>query len=282
MSQSITAGNNLFHKKTFFILLAFAAVFVIITMVQDYIESGFQKTGFYFSESFMFSSFWWLFVPFLYAQYFLASRQKALPVFFKISIIILPALLHLFAYPGLVWLISKLFYYHTFRYTQTFSYSLSEHLYFLLFFYTVPFLLYLRLKVKKLQNQDTAPSAPPPADSLYQSLLFVQDGAKRIPVAVADILYFTASPPYINIHLNRRKYLYSETLKSIAEKTDSRDFIRIHKSTIINIKQVASYTSRLNGDYDVTMQDGNSLRLSRNYAAGFKTALQQSHQLTTK
>lgn len=281
MNQSLTAGKNSVHKKTVVLLLALAALFVSITMAQDFMEASFRNTQFYFSESFMFSSFWWLFVPFIYVQLFFTRHQKANSLFLKLSVMTVPAVLHLFAYPALVWLISKIFYYHTFRFQQTLQYSLSEHLYTLLFFYTVPCMLYLHFTSRKKQAQaaHTAPALPEAA--AFEGTIFVQEGTKRISIAVTNILYFTACPPYITVHLSQRKYLHNETLKSVSEKLDQRDFIRIHKSTIVNIRQVASYSSRQNGDYDVTLQGGACMRVSRNYAAAFKAAL-RNHQVTAK
>ncbi|MBK7426438.1 MAG: LytTR family transcriptional regulator DNA-binding domain-containing protein [Saprospiraceae bacterium] len=51
---------------------------------------------------------------------------------------------------------------------------------------------------------------------------------------------------------------------------DITQFVRIHKSSIINIEKVKSYTSRLNGDFDVLMENGIKLRLSRNYVKLFR------------
>lgn len=57
-------------------------------------------------------------------------------------------------------------------------------------------------------------------------------------------------------------------------------FIRIHKSNLVNIDFVESFVSRFNGDYDLTLSNNVTLRISRNYAADFKKAFKQSHHLT--
>ncbi len=98
----------------------------------------------------------------------------------------------------------------------------------------------------------------------------VTEGIRSLSIAVSDVFYFSANSPYINIHVKHKQYLHNESLKSVAEKIDTHNFIRIHKSTIVNINQVESYTSRLNGDYDLVLFDGTILRVSRNYAGAFK------------
>jgi DNA-binding LytR/AlgR family response regulator len=71
-------------------------------------------------------------------------------------------------------------------------------------------------------------------------------------------------------------------LKSLENQLDKKQFIRIHKSHIINLQKIISYQSRQNGDYDVTLSDGTVLRVSRNYAKDFKSKAEQHTHLTTK
>jgi DNA-binding LytR/AlgR family response regulator len=111
--------------------------------------------------------------------------------------------------------------------------------------------------------------------------ILVAEGTRKFNVVVSEVLFFTASPPYISIHLDDKKYLHNGTLKSISQKLNPEHFVRVHKSTIVNIKMVASYSSRLNGDYDLKMINDVTLRVSRNFAADFKKLYAKSHHLTT-
>jgi len=43
----------------------------------------------------------------------------------------------------------------------------------------------------------------------------------------------------------------------------SRRFVRIHRSTIVNAERIRELTSLENGDWDVRLQNGDVLRLSR-------------------
>jgi DNA-binding LytR/AlgR family response regulator len=106
------------------------------------------------------------------------------------------------------------------------------------------------------------------------------DGNKRTYISTRDISVISSNPPYINIHHPAKKYMHKGTLKSVSEKLDNAIFVRVHKSTIVNITKVQSYRSRLNGDYDLLMHDGTELRLSRNYASKFKSQFARPHQDT--
>ncbi|RYG20276.1 MAG: LytTR family transcriptional regulator [Chitinophagaceae bacterium] len=267
MELKLNAIKQIASKRTFLLVGGSVFCFIVLTVLQDFLEAKFKNSSFYLSESFLFASFWWLFIPFLYAQFAL-SNWKNDSRLFKVLIILLPMVVHATAFPAVVWIISGLFYENTFRYLQTFQYSLSVHLYSLFLFYTVPILSYSLIK-KRTQKK---------ALNIYPQTFIVTEGSRHLSIAVADVLYFSANSPYINIHVGQKQYVYNESLRSIAEKIDPTNFVRIHKSTIVNIAKVESYTSRLNGDYDLTLHNGTILRVSRNFAATFK----QRHRVTLK
>jgi LytTr DNA-binding domain len=282
MDIQLITGNQGKHRKVVWAVSMFVAILVLLTILQDRMEANFQRSAFYLSESFLFSSFWWIFIPFLYGQYLLTASRQVNGFLYHLLLILSPVILHLLAFPALVWLISGLFYSHTFSFGQTLQFCLSEYLYTLILCYSVPYITYRYFKAKTLTPPSGAETKITAFTRTPETTLLVAEGHKRITIAVADILYFTANPPYINIHHQQKKYLYNGTLKSISEKINDREFVRIHKSTIVNIRQVQAYTSRLNGDYDLTLLNGTSLRVSRNYAATFKSLFQQTHRLTVK
>lgn len=269
-------------RKTALGLILLVLAFVALTLTQDFLRSGLNNSAFYFSESFMFSSFWWLFAPLLFIQYLAVTHVNNMPVKIKAAIIILPVIFHLFAFPLLVWLLSSLFYSHTFAFRQTFSYTLAEHFYLLILFYSIPVSVFMFFKrpiktaeaLATIKIENTSPR--------YLVSLIVSDGNKKLPIAVNEVLFFSANPPYINIQLHNKKYLDNNTLKSMQLVLDPEKFVRVHKSTIVNIAMVVAYTSRLNGDYDLLMKNDIQLRLSRNYATAFKTLYNQVHHLTPK
>ena len=263
-------SKKITNRRAFVLLALFVATVILVTVIQDFIKTYFNESAFYLSESLIFSSIWWLFPPFFFLQYVIVQNKNIKKISLRILLIFLPILLHLFAFPFLVWLISELFYYHTYKIKQTLQYTLTEHLYKLILFYSIPIFIYEYFKNKYQSIQNLIKPDCSFDGSTYESSLIVSEGNKRINIAISDILYFTANTPYINVHIINKQYLHNETLKSIFEKVDREQFFRIHKSTIVNMRQVQFYTSRFNGDYDLTMSDNTKLRLSRNYASGFK------------
>lgn len=266
------------ERKTGLIFLISLLSLIALTLIQDYIEAIVHDTGFYISESFLFSSYSWLFAPILFIQYRIVRKFPSINFFLKTYVILLSIAIHLLFYPLLVWVLSNLFYNHTFRYSQTLNYALSQKLYLLVIVYSGIALLYHILeRISKITSLAISKKQSPVITS---DTILVTDGTKKLAISFSDILFISANPPYINICLEGRKYLHSETLKEIAKQLPSETFVRIHKSTIVNIKAVTSYTSRGNGDYDLCLSNKVELRVSRNYAADFKDKFEKITQVT--
>lgn len=274
----MTIRFDLLHQKSFIVLLTILVACIILTLGLDVMESNNHDSSFYFSESFLFSSFWWLFIPLLYAQYYIAKEEtSAVSVLLRL---VSPIVIHLFAYPSLVWLISRLFFNHAFSYLQTFHYGLTEYSFILCMVYTVPILLYTSFKSKLSSKSYSSGVIDSANRTNYITNIIVMDGMNRTNIHTKDILYISSNPPYINIHHPSKRYIQKDTLKSISEKLDTELFVRVHKSTIVNIAKVQSYRSRLNGDYDLVMHDGTEIRLSRNFTPNFKQQFSKTHQDT--
>lgn len=247
-------------------LLMGVLLMAMLTVLQDRLYAAFNGTSFFLSESAMFSSFWLLFVPLLFLQY--QKLKTSVSAKRVIACILFPLLIHLLLFPLLIWLLSTIVYYHTFALLQTLQYVLSEHSYTLLLLYGGCG-LFVQFRNATVQM----PSAVGQPPQTHVSAIVVSSGGRYVSLAVVDISQIRAATPYVTIHLAGKQYLHTETLKSIADKLDSRQFVRIHKSCIINVTKVVSYRSRLNGDYDIQMQDGTCVRLSRSYARCFKETM---------
>ena len=68
--------------------------------------------------------------------------------------------------------------------------------------------------------------------------IFVRHKEKMIKIMVTDILYIEADRNYSRIYTHQKEYLLSVTLKTIEEKLSMKNFLRIHRSYLINIMHV--------------------------------------------
>lgn len=275
------ARSRTAQQRIFAVLAVLLTACVVLTVVFDLLESSLEShSAFYLSESFLFSSFWWLFVPVIFGQFYFARSHRTTTS--NILLTVGPIAVHLLVYPAMIWALSAVLYENTFPYRQTLEYELTRYGFILLIVYPASLVLYRLVEGKKAAVKPRTEAAAPHRETTFARSIVVADGAKRIVLETKDILYFSASPPYIYVHHKTKRYLHNETLKSVLAKLDGSQFVRIHRSTIVNISEVRSYKSRSNGDYDLVISDGTELRLSRNYAAEFKSKIQPGHQLTAE
>ncbi len=251
---------------------------IVATIILDFIYSLFQNSSFFISESLLFSSFWLLFFPLTKLLLKLIQPNK---LWQNICFTALITCFHLSIYPALIWFLSKTFYYHTFPYWQTFNFGITEYAVksILIYGFLVSFFVY----INKSQRRTMLPQEKQTLKQSFISSIITSDrNNKKIIIDVNEILYFSANSPYVNIFHLSKKYLHTETLKSLETQLDDKQFIRIHKSHIVNSDKIISIQSRKNGDYDVTLIDNTNLRMSRNYVAKFKSNFGKQHHLAIK
>jgi two-component system LytT family response regulator len=92
-------------------------------------------------------------------------------------------------------------------------------------------------------------------------------------VAVADIDWIGAEGNYARLHVARNVYDVRETLQALTEKLDPREFVRIHRSTIVNVRRIREVQPWFQGSHIVLLQSGEELRMSRYQRAAVERLL---------
>jgi two-component system LytT family response regulator len=99
----------------------------------------------------------------------------------------------------------------------------------------------------------------------YPEIITVKDGGRIQLLKTADLMYIEAEGNYICLQTEKSKHLLYETLSSFEHKLNPKTFVRIHRSTIVNINFIKEIQSHFNGDYSVLLKNTRILRMSRNY-----------------
>ena len=82
-------------------------------------------------------------------------------------------------------------------------------------------------------------------------------------IAVRDIVYFKASGNYVEVHLhNKKKELLDKKMERL-EQILPPNFVRIHRSFIVDISQIASFERKATGAYQVELKDHTVLPLGK-------------------
>ena len=107
-------------------------------------------------------------------------------------------------------------------------------------------------------------------NSEFSSHLFVQKSDKYLNVPIGDILHLEASGDYTIISTAEDQFLSSSGIGRLEKKLDPTVFIRVHRSTIINIKHLKEIEKHFNGGLIVKMKNGKSFSVSRTYAKAIR------------
>ena len=95
--------------------------------------------------------------------------------------------------------------------------------------------------------------------------LVVKSGGRIVFLGADEIDWVEAADNYVRIHAGRESHLIRETLQSLEGRLNPDKFLRIHRSTLVNLDRIRELQPLFHGDYLVKLNDGTELTLSRNY-----------------
>jgi two-component system, LytTR family, response regulator len=107
------------------------------------------------------------------------------------------------------------------------------------------------------------------AERKYLERLVVKTVGRVYFIRVDEIDWVEAAGNYLKLHVGRDTHMIRETMNSIEGKLDPEKFLRIHRSTIVNIDRIKELHPMFSGDYSVILKNGGELSLSRNYRDRF-------------
>lgn len=95
-----------------------------------------------------------------------------------------------------------------------------------------------------------------------QEYLDLHDKEETVQLALDEIIYLEVMDHSVSIHTNGGVYSLSATLSGLEQKLETRGFLRIHKSYLVNMRCIRKFRSR-----ECLLSDGTALAVSeRNYA----------------
>jgi two-component system LytT family response regulator len=101
----------------------------------------------------------------------------------------------------------------------------------------------------------------------------VKTGGHVVFVKTQNIDWIEAADNYVCLHCGTETHALRETMNSLESRLDSSRFLRIHRSTIVNVDRIKELQPWFRGDYLVILHDATQLTLSRNYRERLKSAL---------
>ncbi|MEO8335448.1 MAG: LytTR family DNA-binding domain-containing protein [bacterium] len=103
--------------------------------------------------------------------------------------------------------------------------------------------------------------------------LIARRGAAVTVVAVERIDWIEADGNYARLHSEGAVHLIRESLSGLSARLDSHRFLRIHRSAIVNLERIRSIEPLFHGEFQLELNTGAKLTVSRTYAATVRGAL---------
>ncbi len=99
----------------------------------------------------------------------------------------------------------------------------------------------------------------------YLERLVVKSVGRVFFLRTDEVDWIEAAGNYAKLHVGREGHLIRETMNGLESKLNPDKFLRIHRSTLVNIDRIKELNPLFSGDYTVLLKNGVELTLSRNY-----------------
>jgi two-component system LytT family response regulator len=97
----------------------------------------------------------------------------------------------------------------------------------------------------------------------FAERLVIHTSGRVLFLKVDDIDWLEASGNYVMIHTGREKYLMRDTLRALGERLDPARFVRLHRSSMVNIERLRELLPWSRGEQVAVLRDGTQLTIGR-------------------
>ncbi len=116
-----------------------------------------------------------------------------------------------------------------------------------------------------LAAQPVANDTAAPNGHRYTNRIVFKSRGRIVFLPVTDIRSISAEENYVRISTQNETHLLRETMARLEEKLDPDMFLRVHRSSIVNLQHVKEVRTEADGDYAVVLMNGEKLTMSRGY-----------------
>jgi two-component system LytT family response regulator len=85
-------------------------------------------------------------------------------------------------------------------------------------------------------------------------------------VRIEEIDWIEASGHYLTLHAGRDEHVIRGNIRDMESRLDPDRFVRVHRSTIVNVDRVKELLPSFHGEYTIALRDGTRMSSSRGYS----------------
>jgi two-component system LytT family response regulator len=131
----------------------------------------------------------------------------------------------------------------------------------------------VRLSGEALPARDSDDAGRAEPSPRLRDRLLVTENGKVLFVPTREIELIQSAGKFIKIFVHQRCYLVRQSLRLVEARLDPNQFVRVHRSTIINVEQIAELHPLFHGDYEVALRRGTRVTMSRRYRSRLRPFL---------
>lgn len=120
------------------------------------------------------------------------------------------------------------------------------------------------------------PLEPPPNERLDPDRLAIRVDGRILFLRIADIDWVEAMDNHVRLHLGSRTHVVRGTLTALERRLGAPMFLRIHRSTLVNVHRVVEAQPWFGGDFVLILADGTRLTSGRSHRPRVQEFLRQS------
>jgi two-component system LytT family response regulator len=110
-----------------------------------------------------------------------------------------------------------------------------------------------------------AAAAQRPSLAAGRTRLLLAERGKVVVLAMRDIEFVQAAAKHVKIYAGGRCFSFRQSLGQLEGRLDPASFVRVHRSTLVNVEHIAEMHPLFHGDYELILRRGTRLTLSRRY-----------------
>ncbi len=103
----------------------------------------------------------------------------------------------------------------------------------------------------------------------YVKRLLVKENGQNIFLPCDQVSWIESAGNYILVHVGQKSYMIRETMTHLEHKLNPDQFVRVHRSTMVNLDFVKELEPLLNQEYAIRLNDDTRIVLSKTYRSKF-------------
>jgi two-component system, LytTR family, response regulator len=103
--------------------------------------------------------------------------------------------------------------------------------------------------------------------------LMIRSSGRITFIKTTDVDWLEAADNYVRVHSGKESHLIRETMANLESDLDSRRFVRVHRSAIINVDAIEEIRSMFHGDYSIRLRTGAEIPLGRTFRERLEAVL---------